>query len=42
MYILLVKNNLDVQDYSRIYFANSVRERKKEFTIYTLTECVAE
>ena len=42
MYVLLVKNNLDVQDYSCIYFANSVRERKKELKIYTLTECVAE
>ena len=42
MHTLLLKNNLDVQDYSCIYFANSACQRKKELTIYTLTECVAE
>ena len=35
MHALLVKNNLDVEDYSCIYLANSVRQRKKELTIYT-------
>ena len=42
MHALSVKNNLDVQDYSCIYLANSVRQRKKELTTYMLTECVAE
>ena len=42
MYVLLVKINLDVQDYSCIYLENSLRERKKELTIYALTEWVTE
>ena len=34
MHALLVNNNLDTQDYSCIYLANSVRQRKNELTIY--------
>ena len=39
MHSLLVKTNLDAQDYSCIYLANSVRQRKKELIIYMLTVC---
>lgn len=42
VHAVLVKNNLDVQDYSFIYLANSVCQRKEELTIYTLIESVAE
>ena len=42
VHTVLVKNNLDVQDYSFIYLANSVCQRKEELTIYTLIESVAE
>ena len=42
VHAVLVKNNLDVQDYSFIYLANSVCQRKEELTIYTLIESVGE